>query len=326
MWLLQSFPLSFDLTVREEKEMKKIAFMLALIMVITAIPISVSADVTPISTLVSVEEVLYGEVRTGSLMERIERVERDIYGEPQTGAVLVRIDRVQSFLQSNQAQGGSLRLQLNLAEWGFLARLTDGQPLVKRLERLETDLLGTPQAGPISERTRELMMMIWGTTSLDVRQVELKEQTLVRIRLLTAVDSATSREGDVVRYRVTEDVMVDGRVVIPVGAEGIGRIAEVSSAGRLGKDGRIEIDFGKVPSLDGNLITLHVSERATEQNRSLELAAGASMAGVLLLGPIGLVGGYFIRGKDVQIGVGTEFFVETTRTVRTSGFFLRPAQ
>ena len=29
-----------------------------------------------------------------------------------------------------------MKLHLNLAEWGFTGNLTDGQPLVERLERL----------------------------------------------------------------------------------------------------------------------------------------------------------------------------------------------
>ena len=65
---------------------------------------------------------------------------------------------------------------------------------------------------------------------------------------------------------------------------------------------------------------MHISERAIEQNLSLELALGASMAAVLLLGnPLGLVGGFFVKGKDVKIPAGTEFFVETSRTVTAQG-------
>lgn len=57
----------------------------------------------------------------------------------------------------------------------------------------------------------------------------------------------------------------------------------------------------------------------------MELAAGASMAGVILLGPVGLVSGYFVRGKNVQIVENTQFYVETERAVPTLGFYFRPA-
>ncbi len=40
---------------------------------------------------------------------------------------------------------------------------------------------------------------------------------------------------------------------------------------------------------------IHLDERATERNKSLELAAGASIAGIILLGPIGLTAGISCR-------------------------------
>ena len=50
---------------------------------------------TPLASLVTVEELLYGQGQAGSLLQRIEKIEVDIYGVVQEGAVLVRIDRMQ---------------------------------------------------------------------------------------------------------------------------------------------------------------------------------------------------------------------------------------
>ena len=302
---------------------KSVASILALALVLTLIP-PVFANVTPLGSLVIVEEMLYGEVQVGSLLERIERIELDIYGKVQEGAVLMRIDRVLSFLQDSEGDGG-LQLLLNLAEWGFSATLSGEKPMVERLDNLELVLYGTGQAGNISERAERLMLDVWGTTSLDVKQISLPAQTLVKVALSSTVNSGEAKVGDTILYRVVEDVMVDGRVVIPVGSSGMAKVSEVTAAARLGKDGRVVLDFGRITALDGTQVPLKVDERATERNRSLELAAGASMAGVILLGPVGLVSGYFIRGKDVQIDANTEFYVETTRAVPTLGFYFRPA-
>ena len=302
---------------------KSVALILTLALVLTLIP-PVFANVTPLGSLVIVEEMLYGEVQLGSLLERIEKIELDIYGKVQEGAVLMRIDRVLSFLQDSEGDGG-LQLLLNLAEWGFSATLSGEKPMVERLNNLELVLYGTVQTGNISERAKRLMLDVWGTTSLDVKQVSLPAQTLVKVALSRAVNSGEAKVGDTILYRVVEDVMVDGRVVIPVGASGLAKVSEVTAAARLGKDGRVVLDFGRITALDGTQVPLKVDETATERNRSLELAAGASMAGVILLGPVGLVSGYFIRGRDVQIDANTEFYVETTRAVPTLGFYFRPA-
>jgi len=303
---------------------KSIALTLCLLLMSALIPSTIWANVTPLRSLETVEELLYGQAQTGSLLDRIEKVELDIYGKTQEGAVLMRIDRVLTFLQDADGDGG-LWLQLNLAEWGFSATLSGEKPMIERLQGLELVLYGAEQSGNISQRAEKLMMDIWGTTKLDVKRVNLSAQTLVKVALSKTLDSATAEVGDEVIYRVTEDVMVDGRVVIPAGTTSVARVSEVTAAGRLGKDGRILIDFGSVLALDGTPIRLKVDERATEKNRSLELAAGASMAGIILLGPVGLVGGYFVRGKDVQIEANTQFYVETERAVPVLGFYFRPA-
>lgn len=303
---------------------KSIALLLSCLLLFSIVPQMALANSTPLGSLELVEELLYGAIQEGSLLDRIDRVELDIYDEVKEGAVLLRIDRVLSFLHDAQGEGG-LHLLLNLAEWGFSANLTAQDPLLDRLEGLEILLYGEGQVGNIAQRSERLMLDVWGTTKLDVKRVTLPEKSLVKIALLKTIDSGSSQVGDEVLYKVVEDVMIDGRVVIPVGSTGKGRVAEVVSAGRLGKDGRILVDFGRISSLDGSQIRLKVDETATERNKSPELAAGASMAGIMLLGPVGLVGGYFVKGKNVQIEANTQFYVETTQATPVSGFYFRPA-
>ena len=119
--------------------------------------------------------------------------------------------------------------------------------------------------------------------------------------------------------------MIKDRLVVPAGTEGVGRVQEVTAAKRLGVDGRLIVDFRSLAAIDGTGVSLVMNEKATEKNKSLELAAGAGMAGVILLGPIGLAGAYFIKGKDVTITMGTEFYVEVMRDARVSGLSLMPA-
>ncbi|MGI6037390.1 MAG: hypothetical protein ACOYD6_04100 [Limnochordia bacterium] len=304
--------------------MKRITWILLCSLIVSVIGPVGTAMASPVEGLATVENMLYGQQQGGALVSRLERLERDLFGETKSGALIVRINNINQYLLSSEVRGASLTMQLNALEWMVHESVNDGQPIAKRLEALEMALYGAPQEGAIMERSSSLIKVLWATDDLKTRSVELPKETLVKIRLQTELNSAKNEVGQRVRYRIVDDVLVDGIMVLPAGSEGEGKVTEVTSAGRLGRDGRVVVDFSSVKAIDGTPVQLEVSERATEKNLSLEMAAGASMAGVILLGPIGLAGGYFVKGKDVSIPVGTEFYVEVSRGARVTGLDLRP--
>lgn len=63
---------------------------------------------------------------------------------------------------------------------------------------------------------------------------ELGEGTMIRVRLLSSVSTAFSEEGDSFRSRVATDVLQDGKVLIPAGAEIDGRVSHVSTGSFAG--------------------------------------------------------------------------------------------
>jgi len=144
-----------------------------------------------------------------------------------------------------------------------------------------------------------------------VRLVELPTDSLVRIRMLDTIDSKNWKEGDRFPYEVAQDVIVDGEVAIPAGTKGAGVITEARHAGSFGKSGKIEMSFGALP-VGGTNVDLVLSDKARQGNEKEHLAAGASLAGLAVAGPIGLVGGLFIHGHNVKVEAGSELFVATT--------------
>lgn len=273
-----------------------------------------------------VEVTLYGKAQVGSIIERLDRIERDLYGKTETGALVVRIQRAAGYLAQSGVQGASLKLKLNAAEWMLFQRLSEGQPLVQRLDGIETGVYGTPRSGSLVERIESLVQLVWPSGRLDVASVEIPRSTLVKIELRTPLNSATDVVGKPVEYRVVQDVVINNRVVIPAGSTGWGQVSAVERAGRLGKDGYVRVDFRSVPAIDGSGVPVEMGEKAFQTNRSsVDGAAAASMAGVLLLGPIGLIGGYFVQGQDTSVAAGTQFFVEVSRPTQVFGLSLAPA-
>ncbi len=271
------------------------------------------------------EVALYGQVLQGALIERLNNLEYDVFGEQKIGPILVRIENLRTYLMLGGGTTDSLQLKLNAAEWMVYQEVNAEEALFTRLERLESDMYGVLQGGSVITRADSLLRMVWASEKLNLELVTVPKEALVKIKLLTELDSAKNKVGDKVHYRVIEDVMIKDRLVIPAGTTGVGRVQDVQTAKRLGVDGRLTVDFRSVAAIDGTFVSLVMNEKATEKNQSLEIAAGAGMAGVILLGPVGLAGAYFIKGKDVTITMGTEFYIEVSRDARVAGLSLMPA-
>lgn len=278
--------------------------------------------------LFDVEIALYGEASEGPIVPRLEKAERDVYGRVQDdgSSYMMRVERLAQLLGGSRS-GVSLILQLNAIEWMTFQQVTQGQPLVRRIEAVERAFYGEISNAPINERLANLTRALWGSSTIHSARQEIPAETTVRISTITEINSATMKVGDAVRYRVAETVRIDNNIVIPAGVEGVGRVLEVRESGRLGRDGMVTIDWGEIQAIDGTRIKITIGSRAVERNQSADLAAGAAIAGVILLSnPIGLVAGAFITGKDHVMPVGTQFYAEIASPATINALSLVPVR
>ncbi|NLY54900.1 MAG: hypothetical protein GX058_00110 [Firmicutes bacterium] len=272
----------------------------------------------PLTALAEAELALYGESSpTLSIMERIANLEMDLVGEVSDGPIINRIARITEILDT---AGGnvSINLKLSTLEW-FTTRAVSARPVGERVANLETLYFGGPQEGSLLSRIERLIKLTFPEGKFDVALVKVPDGQTIRIKLLTELSSATSKVGDPVEYMIVEDLRLNNRLIIPAGTQGTGKVQTVTRAGNLGRDGRVTVDFGYVRAIDGTRIPLIIDKEALEQNKSLELAAGVSLAGVLLVPPIGLVGGFFVKGKDVTIPIGTELYLQVDGPIPVGG-------
>lgn len=124
----------------------------------------------------------------------------------------------------------------------------------------------------------------------------LKAGTIVPLVTTAAVSSKTHRQGDRFALKVSDPVLVDGRIVIPKGAPATGEVARQRGVGAFGREGRLEITLLYV-TVDGRNIRLTGQE--SESGRSG--AVPAYTAGVVVAGALGAV----IKGKEAVIPAGT---------------------
>ena len=145
--------------------------------------------------------------------------------------------------------------------------------------------------------------------------VLLPAGTSVTLRFLTPVDSSKARQGDTLTFAVAADVVVDHAVLIRAGSRVGGVVTRVTGPGMFGRSGEVVVGYLDVPTVDGGAVRLKdiVISRGTISTPE-ESAAGISLAGALVLGPVGLLAGTLIRGGAVVAPKGTVVFDSTAAT------------
>lgn len=110
-----------------------------------------------------------------------------------------------------------------------------------------------------------------------LRAGEVGEGTMIRVRLLDRLSTADSQRGEPFRTRVSSDVMQDGRVVIPAGAEIDGQIVQVSH-GHAGGYGTMRLEPETVIMADGSRFRIHAQVEAAMGARAKVVGEGTVRA------------------------------------------------
>jgi len=82
-------------------------------------------------------------------------------------------------------------------------------------------------------------------------KVRIRKKTVLKFTVVEALDSGTSKVGDVVHLRLTRPLVVDGATVLQKGHEETGKVKKVTSAGP-GHSGAVLLSVDKVHFDDGS--------------------------------------------------------------------------
>lgn len=268
----------------------------------------------------AMERTLYGTEQSGSMIQRMDSLEDDVYGTVTSDAIISRIDNMYDYLQGTPDNGeASFATRLNVVEWRINESMSGG-PAKTRIEGAEKLIYGEVKTGSLSERVEELLKLAsYQDGIVPVQEVVLPKDNVFKIAFTNEMSTKQSRQGDLVTFKAADNLYVGDVLVIPKGATGVGKIKKVVQPGIFGKDGRIDIEFTNIYAVDGTPINLFVGELAKQQAESIAGAAGAAIGGMIVLGPVGLVGGAFVKGNSVSIPVGCETFVQTTEDTVIQG-------
>ena len=122
----------------------------------------------------------------------------------------------------------------------------------------------------------------------------LRANSAVPMRLLTTVSSASSTRGQHFELQVTDEITVDGQVVIPANAVAVAEVTHAEKARRLGKPGELILS-ARFVRVGAREIKLRAQLMRTGENKTME---------ALMLVP-------WIKGRDLEIPADTEVIART---------------
>jgi len=140
-------------------------------------------------------------------------------------------------------------------------------------------------------------------------QVTVPKGTDIVLAFDQTLSDKTAKEGDKVKLHVDKDVQVNGKTVIAEGTKVEGTIIKVHGRARYGVNARIQMQINPIQAVDKSKVVIGYKTKSTKNDNTAG-AAGATIGGAAVLGPIGLVGGYFVVGKHVNVKPGDKMTAE----------------
>lgn len=132
--------------------------------------------------------------------------------------------------------------------------------------------------------------------------------TLIEAELITGVKSDESSVHDVAYFRLRQNVMVNGVVVLPAGTVGNAQVTAAKAAGFFGREGRIELKISSVQALNGSTVPLTLDIKkfgGTDDRNMLYFILAFNELGYERLAKAIII----FHGEDREIPAGTRFQV-----------------
>jgi hypothetical protein len=177
---------------------------------------------------------------------------------------------------------------------------------------------GVPAALPVPEPARVEAPM--APPAPQFEELIVPAASVIGLRVETPVSSERAQIEDRVEARVTRDVTVDGRVVIPSGARAVGSVTSVDKGGKIKERARLGVRFHTLVLADGTEVPIRTEaifrEGESPAGESSRKIGGAAIGGAILGAIMGGKKGAVVGGATGAAG-GTAAVMAGDRNAAT---------
>ncbi|MEA3507374.1 MAG: hypothetical protein U9R40_00440 [Synergistota bacterium] len=297
--------------------------------VCAAFPVLAQGETSPpLQTQQELEEILYGEASTGGLVPRLERVERDLFGRALPGSLADRQKGLMNFLKNGSKGQPSMLFKTGVAEWVVYNECHPRLSLMDRVADLERQMEGVADEGkPVAMRLERMLSLLL-PQSVSWQNIHVPSSHVFKASFIETISPAETAAEDPVLLKMEEDLIIEGYLVAPMGSLVTGKVDSIKPPRSFGRPAEISFAFDAIQPLGPGAIPVFLGEAAvatSKADKTVAAAAGTSALGFVLLGPVGLVGGLFVKGDAKDIPAGTPLYLETSAATETRGYPIPPS-
>lgn len=266
------------------------------------------------------ERYVYGDEQSGVNVDRLRQIEEDLFGRNTGRKEAEKVAYLHDFVFKGSAANPSLDMKLSFLEWRLFNRTGEGN-LESRLADIDRQVTGHVSVEPLAFRLEQQIHLVIENGLISLHQVTIPRGTEIKMRLKKDISSRSAKKNDIIPMVLAHDIFIDNNILVMTnGGIVTSLVKSVRRGGRFGRTGYVNLDVTRVESMDSTELPIQIDAAGEKfDKKKIGMAAGASTLGYLVLGPIGLAGGAFIKGGEVEVPAGTEISVRTTEDCRVIG-------
>lgn len=168
---------------------------------------------------------------------------------------------------------------------------------LKEITQKENTSTGTEAPKTFKERLEASKAAKQEVTNMPKNEAYIPGGTMLNLELIDGLSSKTNRLGDVVKFKMMDNLLINDVTVIPAGSTVYGKITELTGSGLFGRAGKLAFSIDYVKTINNITVPLQYAGK---------IEAGSDGGAVAVATVVSLVGGLFMKGKNVTVAAGTK--------------------